>query len=158
MTRTSALLAVAAAATAAALSLGVRRLRRDSGDEVVRHYFEAWSNGEPGALQELLADDYRGHVHTLAGTEDRDAKELAAVLEGHGDAFEWTEFEIRDLVRENERLAARVAMRTRHRETGREGEIDVLAIFRLSDGRIAEEWSSWDYLGLANQLGLAEVS
>jgi len=52
------------------------------------------------------------------------------------------------------RLAARVAMRTRHRETGREGEIEGLAIFSLEDGRIAEEWSSWDYLGLADQLGI----
>ena len=40
-------------------------------------------------------------------------------------------------------------MRARHRETGREAEIDGLVILRLVGGRIAEEWSSWDYLGLA---------
>jgi hypothetical protein len=43
-----------------------------------------------------------------------------------------------------------------HEETGREGEMDGIAILRLDGDRIAEEWSSWDYLGLANQLGLAE--
>jgi predicted ester cyclase len=49
-------------------------------------------------------------------------------------------------------------MQARHRETGREAEIDGLVILRVADGRIAEEWSSWDYLGLAKQLGLAEVA
>ena len=36
------------------------------------------------------------------------------------------------------------------------GEMDGIAILRLDGDRIAEEWSSWDYHGLANQLGLAE--
>jgi hypothetical protein len=45
-------------------------------------------------------------------------------------------------------------MRARHQETGGEGEADGIAILRLDGGRIAEEWSSWDYVGLASQLGL----
>jgi predicted ester cyclase len=41
-------------------------------------------------------------------------------------------------------------------ETGQEGEIDGIAFLRFDGDKIAEEWSSWDYLSLANQLGLAE--
>jgi predicted ester cyclase len=47
-------------------------------------------------------------------------------------------------------------MHAQHEETGRDGEMEGIAILRLEDGRIAEEWSSWDYRGLANQLGLAK--
>jgi predicted ester cyclase len=32
--------------------------------------------------------------------------------------------------------------------------MDGLVFFRLEKGRIVEEWASWDYLGLARQLGL----
>ena len=148
--------ALAVAAAVGALAAIVSRRRRDAG-EIVRRYFEAWAHGDSDAIADLLTDDYCGHVHTLVGTETRHVDELAEVLRGHRDAFEWTEFDVRDVVAADGRLAARVAMRTRHRETGREGEIEGLAIFSLEDGRIAEEWSSWDYLGLADQLGIASA-
>ena len=130
------------------------RRRRENPTQSLRRYYEAWAQGDSKALRSLLADDYCGHVHTLVGTETRHVDELADVLRGHRDAFEWTEFDVRDVVAADGRLAARVAMRTRHRETGREGEIEGLAIFSLEDGKITEEWSSWDYLGLADQLGI----
>jgi steroid delta-isomerase-like uncharacterized protein len=148
--------ALAVAAAVGALAAIVSRRRRDAA-EVVRRYFEAWTHGDSDAIGDLLTDDYCGHVHTLIGTETRHVEELADVLRAHRDAFEWTEFDVRDVVAADGRLAARVAMRTRHRETGREGEIEGLAIFSLEDGRIAEEWSSWDYLGLADQLGIASA-
>jgi len=37
---------------------------------------------------------------------------------------------------------------------GRDVEMDGLVFLRVEDGRIAEEWASWDYLGLAEQLGM----
>ena len=45
-------------------------------------------------------------------------------------------------------------MEARHVESGHDVELAGLAFFRVEDGRIAEEWSSWDYLGLARQLGV----
>ncbi|TML88156.1 MAG: ester cyclase [Actinobacteria bacterium] len=145
------------AAAVLGLVVALRR-RRENPTQSLRRYYEAWAQGDSKALRSLLADDYRGHVHTLAGTEERDAEQLADLLENHAEAFEWTNFDVRDVLRDGDRLAARVTMRARHRETGREAEIDGLVILRLVGGRIAEEWSSWDYLGLAEQLGLAKVA
>ena len=152
MSRMASGLLLAAAALGLAASL---RRRREDPVALVRRYYEAWGEGDADALRELLADGYRGHVHALAGTEERDARELAEVLEHHADAFDWTQFEVEDVLRDDGRLAARVAMKARHRETGREAEIEGLVILHVEHGRIAEEWSSWDYLGLAEQLGLA---
>jgi steroid delta-isomerase-like uncharacterized protein len=154
----SALHALGAAALATAAVVGVRRRRAHKPERLVREYYDAWASGDGDALDELLADDYCGHVHTLAGTEERDRDGLAVLLDGHADAFEHVEYDVRELLKDDGRVAARVAMRADHRETGRSGEIEGLAIFRLEKGRIAEEWSSWDYLGLADQLGLAEVA
>ncbi len=155
MSRTTGTLLAVASALGLAVSL---RRRRDDPRLLVERYYGAWEHGDAEALRELLARDYRGHVHALAGTEERDVDALVGRLESHAAAFEWTEFEVCDLLRDDGRVAARIRMRARHRETAREGEIEGLVILRVARGCIAEEWSSWDYLGLAEQLGLGQVA
>jgi steroid delta-isomerase-like uncharacterized protein len=150
--------ALGAAATCVALAVSLARRHRLRAEHVVRAYYGAWGRGDADAMRDLLADGYRAHMHTLAGTEERGADELASLVRSHAKAFEHVEYEVRDVLGADGRAAARVTMRARHRESGREGEIDGVAIFRLARGRLAEEWSSWDYLGLAEQLGLAAVS
>jgi steroid delta-isomerase-like uncharacterized protein len=148
-------LALGAAALAAALVHSLRRHRADP-EGLVRAYFDAWSEGDGETMRELVSDDYQAHVHTLAGTEDRGAEDLIAVVGSHAEAFEEVDYELHDVLCHDGRVAVRATMRARHQETGREGEADGIAILRLDEGRIAEEWSSWDYLGLADQLGLSE--
>ena len=146
---------VGAAVLAAAL---IRKLRghHGSSEDVVRAYFDAWSDGDGDAMRDLVTDDYQAHVRTLEGTEERDADELVDVVDSHAEAFAEVEYELQDVLCHNGHVAVRATMRARHQETDREGEIDGIAILRLDDGRIAEEWSSWDYLDLADQLGLSE--
>jgi steroid delta-isomerase-like uncharacterized protein len=150
-----AVLALGAAALAAALLHSLRRHRSDP-EELVRAYFDAWSDGDAEAMRDLVSDDYQAHVRTLEGTEERDAEELISVVGSHADAFEEVEYELHEVLCNDGHVAVRATMRARLGESGREGEIDGIAILRLDGGRIAEEWSSWDYLDLANQLGLAE--
>ena len=149
--------ALLAAASALGLAVSLKRRREDT-ERLVHRYYDAWQRCDTGRLRDVLAEDYRGHVHTLAGTEERDAEQLEALLQAHCDSFEWTKFDVKDVLRDGDRLGARVAMRAGHRETLREAEMDGLVILRVDKGRIAEEWASWDYLGLAAQLGLTEVA
>jgi steroid delta-isomerase-like uncharacterized protein len=132
------------------------RPHRGGSEEVVRAYYDAWSDGDVEAMRDLVSDDYRAHVHVLDATEERSAQELMSVLGGQAEAFSEVEYELHDVISHNGSVAVRATMHAQHEETGREGEMDGIAILRLEDGRIAEEWSSWDYLGLANQLGLAK--
>jgi len=148
-------LTAAAAFLAAAL---LRRLRQHHGghEDAVRAYFEAWSEGDADAMRELVSDDYEGHVRTLEGTDERDADELISVLEGHAEAFSQVDYDLHEVISHNGCVAVRATMHACHEETGKEAEIDGIAILRFDGDQIAEEWSSWDYLGLANQLGLAK--
>ena len=66
------------------------------------------------------------------------------------------DYELHDVIAHNGYVAVRATMHACHGETGQEGEIDGIAILRFDGDRIAEEWSSWDYLALADQLGLSE--
>ena len=37
--------------------------------------------------------------------------------------------------------------------TGRPIAVQAISVFRIADGRIAEEWTVWDALGLLQQVG-----
>jgi steroid delta-isomerase-like uncharacterized protein len=149
-------LRLSAVALAAALVHKLRRRHGGDSEDVVRAYFDAWSEGDVDSMRDLVTDDYQAHVHALDGTEERGAEELISVVGGHAEAFSEVEYELHDVISHNGCVAVRATMHAQHEETGQEGEMDGIAILRLEDGRIAEEWSSWDYRGLANQLGLAK--
>lgn len=149
-------LAVALGAAALAATL-LHRLRGRAGDgheDAVRAYFDAWSDGDGEAIRDLVSDDYQAHVHTLEGTDERDADELISVVESHAEAFSKIEYELHDVISHNGCAAVRATMHASHEETGQDAEIDGIAILRFEGDRIAEEWASWDYRDLANQLGL----
>ena len=144
-----------AAALAAALIHSLRRHRSGS-EDVVRAYFDAWSEGDGDAIRDLVTDDFEAHVQTLGDREERSADELITAVESHSEAFSEVEYELHAVLSQNGCVAVRATMHARHEETGRDGEMDGIAILRLDGDRIAEEWSSWDYLGLVDQLGLEE--
>jgi ketosteroid isomerase-like protein len=148
-------LALGAAVLTAALIRSLRRHRADT-EDIVKAYFDAWSEGDGEAMRDLVSDDYEAHVRTLEGTEDRSAAELIAVVGSHAEAFEEVEYELHDILCHDGHVAVRATMHARHQETGREGDAEGIAILRFDGDRIAEEWSSWDYLGLVDQLGLRE--
>jgi steroid delta-isomerase-like uncharacterized protein len=152
------LLLAAGAALLAALVLRHFRGRGHGGghEDAVRAYFDAWSEGDADAIRELVSDDYQAHVRTLEGTDERDADELVSVLESHAEAFSEVEYDLHEVISHNGSVAVRATMHARHEETGKEGEIDGIAILRFDGDQIVEEWSSWDYPDLVNQLGLAD--
>jgi steroid delta-isomerase-like uncharacterized protein len=151
----SAKVAIAGLVVVAVAASLLRRRKPTDSEQVLRAYYEAWAEGDADSVRDLLADDYCGHVHTLSGTEEQDAEALTARIESHADAFETVDYEVEDVICHNGEVAARLTMRARHRETEQDAETSGLVILRVEDGRIAEEWASWDYLGLAEQLGLS---
>ena len=149
-------LILGAAVLAALLLRRLRRHHRGGHEDAVRAYFDAWSEGDADAMRDLVSDDYQAHVHTLEGTDERDAGELISVLSSHAEAFSQVDYDLHEVISHNGCAAVRATMHACHRETGKEGEIDGIAILRFDGDEIVEEWSSWDYLGLANQLGLSD--
>jgi steroid delta-isomerase-like uncharacterized protein len=148
-----------AAGAAALATLFLRRLRGAQGgghEDAVRAYFDAWSDGDGDAMRDLVSDDYQAHVRTLDTTDDRDADELVSVVESHANAFSEVEYDLHEIISHNGCVAVRATMHAFHEETGKEGEIDGIAILRFDGDRIAEEWSSWDYPDLVDQLGLGQ--
>ena len=146
------LIALAGVAGITFVALRLRRRRALLG--LVREYFSAWESGDPTRFERIVSADYKGHVNALAGTEERDRDGLGSALAAHAETFTNSSFTIEDLVTDSNRVAARTRLRATHGGDGHEVETSGLVILRIADGRITEEWASWDYLGLANQLGV----
>src|SRR5207237_5868809 len=84
-----------------------RRRYRGGHEDVVRAYFDAWSDGDGEAMRDLVSDDYQAHVHMLEGTEERDADELISVVGRHAEAFSEIEYDLHEVISQNGRVAVR---------------------------------------------------
>ena len=89
-------LKVGVATLAAVVLHRLRRRHRGGHEDVVRAYFDAWSDGDGEAMRDLVSDDYQAHVHMLEGTEERDADELISVVGSHAEAFSEVEYELHE--------------------------------------------------------------
>lgn len=125
--------------------------------EVIRVVFaEVWSRGNVDLIDELYSTDFVGHfpAETVHGREGIRSQVLA-----HRASFpDWTE-EIEDLIAEQDRVVARFSSSGTnlgeflgHPPTGNRVEISEVAIFKLKDGKIVEQWVYPDILSMQRQL------
>lgn len=125
--------------------------------EVVRTIFsEVWSKGNIESIDELYAADFVGHFpgETFYGQEG-----IAGHVIAHRTAFpDWTE-EIEDTIAEHDRVVVRfrstgtnLGKFLNNAPTGNLVEISEVAIFKLKDGKVVEQWVYPDMLSMQHQL------
>jgi len=130
----------------------------DENKELVRRFVEeVFQNGNRGAVDELVAEDFVPHTWPSTGDGRNDLKKaMERVAKGLSDAA----FTIDDLIAEGDRVVARLtASATQTGEfmgmapSNKRYTILEIHIFRLRDGRIIEHWHQFDQLGMMRQLG-----
>jgi steroid delta-isomerase-like uncharacterized protein len=129
---------------------------------VVRREFEEIFNqgGNFDAAEEIYAPDYVGHEPAFGNSNGVEgAKQFAAEFR---QAFPDIHTTIEDMVAEGDRIVTRFNSRGTHQgeiedlgpPTGKQFEVTGITIERFSDGKIVEDWTNFDALGLLRQLGL----
>ncbi len=126
---------------------------------VVQRYWDGkWNERRPETLDELQTPDvvYHGTSWSMEGIE-----EYRQVYNAFRSAFHDSQLEVEEMVAEGDRVMTRVTLRAVHEgefagipPTGSEITIHAFTVFRLVDGKIAEEWEIVDELGLMEQLGM----
>jgi steroid delta-isomerase-like uncharacterized protein len=120
---------------------------------------EFWNQGQLALADELFAADYVRYDPATPniGTGPGAARQA---LTNYRDAFPDLRLNICDLLADGDKVVLRWTARGSHRgelrgiaPTGKEITTTGITIFRIADGRIAEEWVNWDTLGLLQQLG-----
>ena len=129
---------------------------------VVRREMEELFNqgGNLDAADEIYAPDYVGHEPTtgdIRGVEA--AKQFAASMR---QAFPDLQTTIEDQVAEGDKVVTRFRARGTHQgetedfgpPTGNRIEVTGITIEQFADGKIVEDWTNFDALGMMQQLGL----
>lgn len=131
-------------------------------EQLVRRFFDELCNGRRAEVaDEIVADSYVSHGPQAPPAEGPEGvKARVAVyqdaLDGHWD--------VQEIFSSGDRVIARWIGRGTHNgelmgaaPTGRPIAVEAITVFRVADGKIAEEWTVWDALGLLQQVGAAPV-
>jgi predicted ester cyclase len=128
--------------------------------QVVLHWRdEIWNKRNVNIIDELHAPDYVGHYAGIPGPI-RGREALKHVFTTYLAAFEnqWTpEF----LIAEGDLVVVHDTGRIKHTgtfqgipPTGKETTVTSTDIYRIVDGKIAEQWFEADFTGMMQQLGV----
>lgn len=127
---------------------------------IVRRIVEEPWHGSFDVIEEFVAPDYVGHdpaepepIRGPAGVRANAEKYIAA--------FPGGSITVDEQIAEGDRVATRWTGRGTHTgelagiaPTGKDVTVSGLTISRFDDGKVVEEWTTWDTLGLLVQLGV----
>ena len=126
---------------------------------VLRWWDEVWNGGDVGLVDELHTSDFRDHdpasPWVRPGPEGMKEK-----VRAYRTAFPDLEFAMEKVLSGDDHVVTHWRCRGTHqgeilglKPTGKTIEIEGISIFRLQDGKIAEQTLIWDALGMLTQLG-----
>lgn len=131
-----------------------------------RWFEEVWNKGRAEAIDELL--DRECVAHGLAdesGNELRGPEGFKPFFENFRNAFPDIEVIVEETVVEGDKIAARCTVKGTHAgegiglaATNRRVQFTGMTMARVKDGKIAEAWNNFDFMGMFQQLGLAAES
>ena len=131
---------------------------------IVRRFMADYNNRNLEIFEELVAEDYFDHVF-----EQRGREHLKQLFTTAFEAFpDWYEA-IEDIIAEGDRVWVRVKATGTHTgewnlfgallpPTGKEITLNMVFIWRLEDGKLAEGWEVDSDLGFLKALGVVEYT
>jgi steroid delta-isomerase-like uncharacterized protein len=134
---------------------------------LVRKFFEeVWNNRNLDYIDEVYAPDFKLHAlwqNTSAGgmIEGVGREPAKAVIGGWFAGFPDIKVTVEDQVAEGDKVGSRHTSHGTHTApfqgmppTGRSANVTGMTITRIVDGVMVEAWTSWDALGMLEQLGM----
>jgi len=125
---------------------------------VRRQYEQGLNRRDVKVMAECFTADYVHHMPM--SPEPLGLAAFEEMFTGFLAAFPDMQVTLEDVLAEGDRVAARTSFRGTHQgefmgipPTGRQVAFAGNDIYRIVDGRIAEEWAQFDALGLMQQLG-----
>lgn len=133
--------------------------------QIVRRWREEiWGKGNVKIIDELHAPDFVGHYSGVPGGPIRGREALKQTFTTYLAAFEikvTTEF----VLAEGDKVVVHDTNQVKHTgpfqgipPTGKEVSASSTDIYRIADGRIAEQWFESDFTGLLLKLGVLPAS
>ena len=124
-----------------------------------RYYDELLNQGNMAFADQVYAPDVELHIPGLP-EDPYSAESVKQMFAAVRKAFPGVRVTVEDLVAEEDRVAARIALHGPHQGAGQASPYDRVAawaridIFRLVDGKIVEQWADRDDVRLMAQFGV----
>ena len=99
-----------------------------------------WQNGDLDKVEELNTPDYVGHV----SQGDRDCEGLKARIKAFLSIYPDIVFTIHDQMTDGDKVISRLSARGTNSETGKLTDLIGINISHVVDGKVAEEWATWE--------------
>jgi steroid delta-isomerase-like uncharacterized protein len=128
--------------------------------EIVRRFFEeVFNEGNLDVIDRMFTRDFiLSHPEPGYGS---DLKTLKAMTVAYRTAFPDLQMKIEDEVTEGNKVAIRFSARGTHLgpmadipPSGKIIDMRGIAIYRIENGRIAQDWVEYDELGMLRQMGV----
>jgi steroid delta-isomerase-like uncharacterized protein len=127
-------------------------------DLVMRMEEELFNNRNLAALDQFLSKRYV--LRTAAEGAPNDRQAVRDAIAGYLEGFPDLHISVDELVAEGDRVVGRFTFTGTHRgdlfgipPSGRRISVRQIAIYRIEDGKVVEEWEISDQLGLMQQVG-----
>jgi steroid delta-isomerase-like uncharacterized protein len=124
-----------------------------------RHTEELWNQGKLDIAREIHASDIV--FHDASSPELRGSEAYGQFVATYRTAFPDLHFTIEDMFAAGDKVAERWTCVGTHQgelmgipPTGKQVTTTGIDIFRIADGKIAEEWVNWSTLAMLQQLGV----
>ena len=128
-----------------------------------RVWEEVWHQGQLSRIDDLFTTDFVRHDpggRELQGTEQN--RQFIGSLRA---AFPDVHYTVEDQIAEGDKVVVRYRFRGTHLgafqgmlPTGKQVTYTGILIYRIGDGKIAEQWTEFDLLGFLRQLGVLPTS
>lgn len=124
---------------------------------------EGFGGGQMDVIDELVADDFVNRDETVPPDLPPGREGLKALAQGYLAAFPDLAFTIEEQIAEGDLVVSRWTATGTHQgdlmgipATGKQVRVTGVTIDRIQGGKIVETWTSWDRLGLLQQLGVVQ--
>jgi ketosteroid isomerase-like protein len=116
----------------------------ESRKAVFRRLVDLYATGDISALEEVIAPNYVGH--TSAGDRDLEGFRQSILFFHNLYVYTKDSFRVEDQLVDGEKVVTRMTANVRIRETGEPVTLLGINIARIVDGKIVEEWNTWEQL------------
>ena len=134
-------------------------MSEENKEKVRRFLEEAFNEGNLNVADELFTSDYVLHDPSLP-EEMRGPEGVKGYVQMYRSAFPDTNITVEDQIAEEERVVTRWTGRGTHQgelmgipPSGNQIEVSGITISRFEGGKIAEDWTNYDTLGMMQQIG-----
>ncbi|OMC37526.1 hypothetical protein A5740_04695 [Mycobacterium sp. GA-1841] len=133
----------------------------DQNKTISRRVWEVFASGDLSELDDLVAPGAAYHDTQDPFGDQRGPEHMRSLIEMYRKSFTNMKFDVKMQIAEGDYVCTMIEAQgdntgeiMGHPATGKHARINLTDTTRIEDGKIAENWVTWDTLGMLQQLGL----